>query len=378
MDIDSSDLSDMVDVLDEEESASDDAERGNDVVLNLAEAKGAEISRKRSLKRTSLAKALPAKKAKIAHGSSTKLVKLKPQSREEEFPGEFLQVPNGLLYCNACNMVLSMKKSIVVDHISSDRHASCKEEKKRRELRQQKVLVAWESYQQRHAGELAGTGLSVAADCHQSLARIDTVRAFLKAGIPLAKISYLRPLLEDGSARLTDPSHLNSYIPFILETEAAQVKEELKGAQHLSVIFDGSTYQGEALAILVRFVNGEFEIVQRLVRVYILEKSVNGQELAREIATALSTHLPIPASCIVAAVRDGASVNESAVHMLQDIMYPKMRNIVCISHALDNVGKRIETPLLDRFLHWWVALFFPQRGYEIGMEGADRAVSQVL
>ena len=50
-----------------------------------------------------------------------------------------------------------------------------------------------------------------------------------------------------------------------------------------SVLFDGSTHQGEALAVLVRFVNEEFEIVQRLVRLHVLAKSLSANELARDI-----------------------------------------------------------------------------------------------
>ena len=53
----------------------------------------------------------------------------------------------------------------------------------------------------------------------------------LQAGIPLAKVDYLRPLLEsDRKERLTDSSHLSLYVPFLLEEEVKQLKEELKEA----------------------------------------------------------------------------------------------------------------------------------------------------
>ena len=209
----------------------------------------------------------------------------------------------------------------------------------------------------RHVSRLSGTGLTEAVSTDEALARIETVRAFLKAGIPLAKAGYLRPLLESGSSRLTDPSHLGSYIPFIRGSEAECIKEELKGSPHISVIFDGSTYHGEALAVLVRFVDSNFDIVQRLVRVHILAKSLSGQQLAREIITVLSTELQLPSTSVLAAIRDGASVNASAVQKMRDILYPEMMDIICISHSLDNVGKRIDTPLLDTFQQWWIALF---------------------
>ena len=47
---------------------------------------------------------------------------------------------------------------------------------------------------------------------------------------------------------------VNTY-RFFMETEMNRLRAELAGADHLAVIFDGSTYQGEALAILL-IVNG--------------------------------------------------------------------------------------------------------------------------
>ena len=211
------------------------------------------------------------KKKKVAHGVSTKLVKLKPQQRIENFPDEMLSVSNGQLYCDSCHMTLSLKKIIVQDDISSDRHCRGKEARSAQELRQEKVLKAWDLYQKRHADDLSGTGLTHAVESARILARIEVMSVFLKAGIQLAKITHLRLLLEEGLARLTDESHLRTYIPFIQVKEAAKVKHH----PPVSVIFDGSMHQGEALAVLVRFVNEEFEIVQLLVRLHVLAKSLS-------------------------------------------------------------------------------------------------------
>ena len=264
-----SDLSE-VDILDEDESE-DEVDRA---LSNLAKPIEAAIARPRSLQRTSVKKSLqPAtKKRKVAHGVSTKLVKLKPQQRIENFPDTMLSVSNGQLYCDACHMTLSLKKSIVQDHISSDRHCRGKEARKAQALRQEKVLKSWNLYQKRHADDLSGAGLTHAAESAQSLARIEVVSMFLKAGIPLAKITHLRALLEEGSARLIDESHLRTYIHFIQEMETAKVKAELAHHPPVPVIFYGSTHQEEALAVLVRFVNEEFEIVQRLVRLHVSAK----------------------------------------------------------------------------------------------------------
>ena len=116
------------------------------------------------------------------------------------------------------------------------------------------------------------------------------------------------------------------------------MKAEL--AQHpgppVSVIFDGSTHSRETLAVLLRFINEEFEIVQRLVRLHVLAKSLSANELARDI-TILCTGMQIPASTIICAIRDGASVNGAAMRTMEEVMFPSMMSIICVSHALDNV-----------------------------------------
>ena len=72
------------------------------------------------------------------------------------------------------------------------------------------MLKSWNLCQKRHADDHSGTGLTHAFESAQSLARIEVVSVFLKAGIPLAKITHLRALLEEGSARLTDESPLRT------------------------------------------------------------------------------------------------------------------------------------------------------------------------
>jgi hypothetical protein len=50
---------------------------------------------------------------------------------------------------------------------------------------------------------------------------------------------------------------------------------------------------GEALAILVRFMDDEYSIQQRLIRLQLLSQSIAGEELAREIITVLQAHYKV-------------------------------------------------------------------------------------
>ena len=67
-------------------------------------------------------------------------------------------------------------------------------------------------------------------------------------------------------------------IPFVLANETKRLKAEIEG-RNVSIIFDGTTWLGKALAIIVRFVI-EWKIEQRLVRLQLLTKSMSGEEIA--------------------------------------------------------------------------------------------------
>lgn len=57
--------------------------------------------------------------------------------------------------------------------------------------------------------------------------RIKVVKTFLPCGIPLNKISEFRELLEENALRLTDRWHMSDLIPFILEQEQLNIKQEI-------------------------------------------------------------------------------------------------------------------------------------------------------
>ena len=82
------------------------------------------------------------------------------------------------------------------------------------------------------------------------------------------------------------------------------MEKELKG-KDVGIIFDGTTREGEALVVLVRFVQ-EWEVKSRLVRFQITQSSVNGDELVRIIIKVLQRKLDVPQSQLLAAMRDRA------------------------------------------------------------------------
>ena len=76
--------------------------------------------------------------------------------------------------------------------------------------------------------------------------RVKVVHAFLRAGVPLHKVTSFRGILEENALRLTDRSHMSNFIPFILKEEQKLLCKEIEN-KHISVTFDGTTRHGEAM-----------------------------------------------------------------------------------------------------------------------------------
>jgi hypothetical protein len=148
---------------------------------------------------------------------------------------------------------------------------------------------------------------------------------------------------------------MHDYVPFILKDEENCIRQEIEGKQ-LSIIFDGTSRLGEALAIVVRFVNDDLSIHQRLVRLQMLTKSLTGEEIARELITVLSVSYSIHPNNLLGAMRDRASTNNVAMRTSLMIVYPKVVDTGCFSHPIDHVGSYFKTPVLTDFTSW-ISLF---------------------
>lgn len=168
------------------------------------------------------------------------------------------------------------------------------------------------------------------------------------------KIDCFRSILED-SYRLTSGSHMAELIPVVRQEEIKTIQEELTGRE-ISIVFDGTTRPGEASVVLVRFLDSEWTIQQRLIRFLWLAKSLKGEEVAREIISVLAREYGIATELPVAAMRDRASVNNVALRTIK-VIFPNILDIGCFSHTLDHVGAKFNTPTLTKFMKHWILLF---------------------
>ena len=358
--------------------------------------------------------------------------------RVRQFPDENFIVRDGKLFCNACRQILSTKKSVLKIHVSSKKHQDGKQKLKRSKLREQTIAKA---FKREESSKSKDSTLPV----EECAYRLEVVTEFLKAGIPIAKTDMLRSLLEKNGYRLTGSSNLGLYVSMALKQEIEQIKQELEMPEQvgltrdisvifdggtrqgeaiviivrfmdndwnitqrlvrikvcsksdngnqlaqvlnlgkyvsmalkqeieqikqelempgqvgltrdISVIFDGSTRQGEAIAIIVRFMDNDWNITQRLVRIEVCSKSVNANQLAQVLNQCLSVEYGVRGNSLLAAMRDGASVNQAALNIVSFI-FPNMVNVVCFSHTLDNVGNHFEIPTLKEFGSLWIRMF---------------------
>jgi hypothetical protein len=211
------------------------------------------------------------------------------------------------LFCNACREELSLRKNIVTNHIASSKHKRGKEKLQHKEARERDIAKCLKAYDE--INHPAGETLPM----EQRVYRLKVLKTFLRAAVPLTKLDAFRDLLEENMFRLTDRRHMCDMVPHIVTQEKADIKAEIQG-KPVSVIFDGTTRLGEAMAIVIRFVDESFVIQQRLIRMQLLVKSMNGEEIARELINTLSAQYSIGSDLLIAAIHDRAACNMVALN----------------------------------------------------------------
>ena len=136
----------------------------------------------------------------------------------------------------------------------------------------------------------------------------------------------------------------------------SKLKEELNDVKQASFIFDGTARLEEALVIIIRYIQENFVPTQHLICLEILAKAMKGEELVQKLMTCLAVDCNFGSSATIGGMRDGASVNGAALRQLL-FFYPKLFDVVCFSHTIDNVGSHFEFHILDSFARYWKSMF---------------------
>ena len=319
------------------------------LLSTLRAPKPSDLARNRKVAYNSAPRSGKRHKVRGSSLSSSEPKSVTPAQRVQQYPSEQLNISVGKLFCKACREELSLKSSSVANHVKSTKHVDGKKRLEIKQAHEQDIARALSVHnEQTH---LKGETLPE----QQQVFHVKVVSSFLKAAVPLSKLDSFREIFEESAYCLGDRRNMSDLVPFIHKHEQAMICDEIKG-RHISIIFDGTTRLGEALAVVIHFVSDDWSLLQRLVRLQILAKSVSEEELARELISILSITYSITSDQLLAAMRDWASVNTAALRTIK-VVYPKMIDIGCFSHTLDCVGEHFCTPNLTEFVSAWISLF---------------------
>ena len=115
-------------------------------------------------------------------GDERVLKKKSVLDRVSEFLGEMLERSDGRLFCSACREWTREKKSNVIDHVNSKKHAAAKQIRLKEKIKEQSMRQALERWD-KEKRPVGGT-LPLAVRAY----RLNVVRTFMKEEIPLDRL----------------------------------------------------------------------------------------------------------------------------------------------------------------------------------------------
>jgi len=288
----------------------------------------------------------PPKKAKRAGSEPANVtVKQRLADFEKERALGILYIRgDGHLACRPCARILKLKKSSIASHLKSTAHEDRTQAEQRNKSVQEALTLTVKASQQ-----VATPGFVTLPEPDQVF-RLDLVRSFMQAGIPLNKLASGSPM-EQFLLRRTDhsiPSRatLSSLITPIRDSERESILRSV-GENKVAVIFDGGCRLGEMLGIVLRYVDtSSWTIHQKLVSLATYTHTFNAAELAAELIDTLTLKCKLGKKQVYAFMRDSAATNGAAM-TIGESYFRHAIDMNCISHTLDHVGGHFRGALSD-------------------------------
>lgn len=289
------------------------------------------------------------------------------------------------LRCNICNVSVGKKLSTVKNHIFGAKNRNTKlrpeesnhaKNKKLKDQLQQNLNNTKHSYERKQHFILTDKSQGKQGDMlptDVTANRHVVLRALMCAGIPVflfSTDSELKLLLESAAKCSLPYTGLTRLVPDVRDNERKLVQKEIEGKK-LAIIFDGTTDRAEVFCVVLRFVDDQQVIQHRCAALRFYESSFDGRQLCQVLNLILTTSkrsadgtaeefsYKIPSDMIQYAVRDGASVNTSAVNNFS-CSNIECKDIICLSHCFNVIGKRLTDQdtlsSLKEFIHTWSRL----------------------
>eukprot|EP00966_Prymnesium_polylepis_P092030 2130345-Prymnesium_polylepis.2 len=180
--------------------------------------------------------------------------------RLQEFPNQSLIENKGgagsgelSIFCRACKYGIRNHKGTISTHVNGPTHTKKLKAWRAKLSTQDDVKEFLSEYFRENPGEKLAT-----EDAATLLWRFNVMETFLAAGLPPTKIDALAGLLK---GHVPDSSNMKTFIPKVEKFEIKRLKKEIEG-QKVTVIFDGTTRLGEAIAVLLRWCPDDFNGIQ--------------------------------------------------------------------------------------------------------------------
>mmetsp|Transcript_18603 Transcript_18603/g.54510 ORF Transcript_18603/g.54510 Transcript_18603/m.54510 type:complete len:655 (+) Transcript_18603:97-2061(+) len=267
-----------------------------------------------------------------------------------EFPDQSFVASAGVLFCKACKERLVNTTTQIKQHVNTKKHETA--------LKKFQSSSDGDSTRAELLSEYFRVNPQVAQSTvpHDvQVFRMRVVEGCMQAGIALAKLDILRPVIERADKRLTDSSHLRSlYVPIIEEHEFTHIKEEVKD-QHVAFIWDGTAREGDAQVMVIRWCTESFELEQRLCAFITLAVHADAKALAGFLFVRLCKELDIDPAMLIAAIRDSVAVNTAALSRITP-MLTNSTDVLCVCHTFSNGGDKFEFEVLGDFMTNWYVL----------------------
>ena len=273
--------------------------------------------------------------------------KVPVEKRLREFANHSLMADGGNLFCRCCKEKIRNIKSTINTHVSSPTHVSKYAAWLQKHATQTEVNEFLSEYFKANPkDEMSSLPPDVL------LYRYNVMETFLAAGLPPSKIDDLKGLLRGD---VVGSSHMKDFIPKVEAFEFQRLREEIKG-QKVTVIFDGTTRLGEAIAVLLRWCPSDFGSIQmRLVTLQTAEKHMDGAELCAFVNEVLTKACQLNFLDVVGGSRDSCSTNGTAMRNLKVVMI-ELEDFMCVSHTLSKLGEHIDLSTLYDFMTHWLGL----------------------
>jgi len=176
--------------------------------------------------------------------------------------------------------------------------------------------------------------------------RVAFVRMLMYSGTPLSRVDgvvreYHEHLTGCKLGNLKEMYQTQTIIWQMMCEGLVNVFNRGKRSRNVSLLFDGTSRNGEVLAVVARFVEDDFTIRQLLIKVDLFRSTVNAITLAKVIMTAVE-RADIKIGSIVAFSHDRAATNYAALEEVQQHMITlNAVSLPCFSHSLNLAGVAI-------------------------------------